>query len=99
VASKYAQVGAREQAAELLSQALQLAKTRHEAEARAQALTAVGFPYTKAGLKVDVQAKKILHDMVVELSESVWRKPLPEAEEQKPERRGVWGMVCAQGNP
>jgi hypothetical protein len=99
VASKYAQVGAREQAAEVLSQALQLAKTRHEAEARAQALTVVGFPYRKAGLKVDVQAKKILHDMVVELSESVWRKPLPEAEEQKPERRGVWGMVCAQGNP
>ena len=95
MASKYAQVGAREQAAELLSQALQLAKTRHEAEARAQALTVVGFPYTKAGLKVDDQSKKILHDMIAELGESLWREQPPEAEEQKPERRGVWGMVCA----
>jgi hypothetical protein len=78
---------------------LQIAKTRQGAEARAQALTAIGFPYTKAGLKVDDQAKKILHDMVAELGESAWREQPPEAEEQKPGRQRMWGMVGAEGNP
>ena len=99
VASKYAEAGAQEKAAELLSQALQIAKTKEGAEAKAQALMAIGLPYTKAGLKVDDNARKMLHDLIAELGESVWRKQPSETEEQKPGRRRMWGIVGADGNP
>jgi tetratricopeptide (TPR) repeat protein len=98
IASKYAEEGARERAAELLSQALQIARMGESAESRAQALAAIGFLYAKAGLKVDDSAKKILHDMVAELGESVWHEQPSEAEEQKARGYG-WGIVDGDATP
>jgi hypothetical protein len=73
VASKYTEAEAPEKAAELFSQALQIAKTREGAESQAQMLITVGFWYAAAGQPVDDTARKILHGILAGLDGSVWR--------------------------
>lgn len=92
VAVWHIKAGAREKAHAPSLQAFQIVSASKDIESKVQALAAIGFSYTKAGLKIDDAARGILHNLIASLADKPWSR----SSEGNHERRRPWGLVDPQ---
>ena len=97
IAGKCAEAGQKENAAEILLQALRIAETKESPAAQAEALAIIGFYYAKTGQQIDGRARQLLHDIIAGLYEEA--KHEEPAETARKQQGGSWGVMRGLSSP